>query len=101
VSRDEHSQQRSEWRNGPGDPGYRLLQCATVLAEVWTFLDGECTDETRAMLCRHLETCSSCLHQYSLQGRIKNLIANRCGGDTAARRLRWTGPMRNGGHDER
>jgi mycothiol system anti-sigma-R factor len=72
----------------PGDPGHEVLECATVMAEVWTFLDGECTDATRAKLCQHLETCSSCLHQYALEGRIKNLIAAKCGGERPSIRLR-------------
>lgn len=96
VNRDERSRGWSERGSGPDE-----VECATVMAAVWIFLDGECPDETHARLCQHLETCSSCLHQYVLQGRIKNLIATRCGGDTMARRVRWAGPMRNGGHDER
>jgi mycothiol system anti-sigma-R factor len=70
------------------------------MGEVWTFLDGECTDDSRNTLCHHLEAYSSCLAHYALEGRIKNLIANGCGGDTADRRLRWAGPMRNGECDE-
>ena len=60
-----------------------------MIAEAWTFLDGECTDETRARVCQHLEACSRCLHHYVLEGRIKNLIATKCGGNTAPEWLRW------------
>jgi mycothiol system anti-sigma-R factor len=88
VSLGEPSREPSGSRSGQGDPGADVLQCVTVMAEVWTFLDGECTDDTRANLCQHLETCSSCLAQYALEGRIKNLIATKCGGDKAPERWR-------------
>jgi mycothiol system anti-sigma-R factor len=73
---------------GVGDSADDAVECASVLAEVWTFLDGECTDETLARLCRHLEVCESCLHHYALEGRIKKLIATKCGGDKAPERFR-------------
>lgn len=58
-------------------------QCVSVVAEAWTFLDGECTDETYTGMCQHLTTCEGCLEQIALLGRIKRLIATKCGGDSA------------------
>ncbi len=40
---------------GPVDPEHP--ECAAVIAEVWTLLDGECTAETRDKLRHHLEEC--------------------------------------------
>lgn len=40
---------------GPIDPEHP--ECAAVIAEVWTLLDGECTPETRDKLKQHLEEC--------------------------------------------
>jgi mycothiol system anti-sigma-R factor len=88
VSRDERSDKGSGRSSGRGDRGFHDVECATVIAEAWTFLDGECTDETRARVCQHLEACSSCLRHYALEGRLKNLIATKCGGDTAPKRPR-------------
>jgi hypothetical protein len=45
-----------------------VVECVTVLVDVWTFLDGE---------------CATCLRHYAVEGRIKNLIATKCGGDKA------------------
>jgi mycothiol system anti-sigma-R factor len=68
--------------------GHYELDCASVMGEVWSFLDEECTDETYAKLCRHLATCQTCMDQYALQGRVKKLIATKCGGDHAPLWLR-------------
>jgi mycothiol system anti-sigma-R factor len=64
------------------------IECAAVVADAWTFLDGECAYENYSRLCQHLETCEGCVSYYTLQGRIKNLIATKCRGDTAPDRLR-------------
>ena len=48
-------------------------ECAEVIAEVWTLLDGECTPETQAKLRQHLEDCPPCFQFYGLEERIKML----------------------------
>jgi len=62
--------------------------CAAVMAEVWTLLDGECTPETKDKLRRHLEECPGCLRHYGVEERIKQLIARKCGGEKVPERLR-------------
>ena len=62
--------------------------CAEVIAEVWTLLDGECTEETRQKLRKHLEACPGCLRHYGLEERIKALIATKCKGEKAPEGLR-------------
>ncbi len=62
--------------------------CAEVIAEVWTLLDGECTPETREKLRDHLEKCPGCLGHYGLEERIKELIARKCRGEKAPEGLR-------------
>jgi mycothiol system anti-sigma-R factor len=79
--------------SGSGDPlagaDPRLkAECAEVIAEVWTLLDGECTEETRQKLRKHLEECPPCLRLYGLEERIKSLIATKCRGEKAPEGLR-------------
>jgi mycothiol system anti-sigma-R factor len=62
--------------------------CAEVIAEVWSLLDGECTPETRDRLRQHLEDCPPCLQFYGLEERIKGLIGSKCGGERAPEGLR-------------
>jgi len=63
-------------------------ECAEVLAEVWTLLDGECSAETQAKLRQHLEDCPPCFQQYGLEERIKLLISSKCRGERAPESLR-------------
>ncbi|MDT5371364.1 MAG: hypothetical protein QOC62_5795 [Mycobacterium sp.] len=71
---------------GPVDPDHP--DCAAVMAEVWTLLDGECTAERDEKLRHHLEECPGCLRHYGVEKRIKQLIAAKCGGDKAPEGLR-------------
>jgi mycothiol system anti-sigma-R factor len=64
------------------------VDCAQVIAEIWTLLDGECTPEVKEELRRHLEECSGCLRHYGIEERIKALIARKCSGDIAPEGLR-------------
>ena len=70
---------------GPVDPDHP--ECAAVIAEVWTLLDGECTEATRDRLRLHLEECPACLRHYGVEERIKQLIVSRCSGEKAHRHL--------------
>ena len=71
---------------GPVDPDHP--DCAVVIAEVWTLLDGECTDDTREKLRHHLDECPACLRYYGVEERIKAIIARKCGGERAPEGLR-------------
>jgi anti-sigma factor (TIGR02949 family) len=75
LSREEHSHKKSEQSSDPAGAGNAAVECATVIAMALTFLDGECTDDTRAWVCRHLRACEGCVSQYAFEGRINNLIA--------------------------
>lgn len=72
----------------PADPEQYDADCATVIADVWSLLDGECTPETRDKLRQHLELCPGCLRHYGVEERIKMLIATKCGGEKAPEGLR-------------
>jgi len=65
-------------------------ECASVLANVWLFLDHECTDESNFEICRHLALCEECLGSFVAAGRLKKLIAGTCGGEVAPRDFRWS-----------
>lgn len=70
-----------------GDPDAGHTDCAMVIAEVWTLLDGEVTDDRRDRLLAHLDRCPACLSHYGLEERIKNLIAAKCRGEKAPAHL--------------
>jgi mycothiol system anti-sigma-R factor len=76
----------TEFSSG-SEPGIKA-ECAEVLAEVWTLLDGECSPETRDKLRQHLEDCPPCFQAYGLEERIKGLISTKCRGERAPESLR-------------
>ena len=84
---DQVSGAEDDWRPpvGPVDPDHP--ECAAVIAEVRTLLDGEVTTETRERLRHHLEECPACLRHYGVEERIKKLIAVKCSGDKAPQYL--------------
>jgi len=86
----EGAQEAPEVSSGCGSGGadHDHAECAAVIAEVWTLLDGECTPETRDKLRHHLEACPGCLRHYGVEERIKRLISIKCGGDKAPEALR-------------
>ena len=69
------------------DPDAGHTDCALVIAEVWTLLDGEVTEETRTRLQLHLDRCPACLAHYGLEKQIKDLIATKCRGEKAPAHL--------------
>ena len=74
-------------RSAPAAPQIKA-ECAEVIAEVWTLLDGECTADTREKLRKHLEECPPCFQLYGLEERIKAVIATKCRGERAPEGLR-------------
>jgi mycothiol system anti-sigma-R factor len=62
--------------------------CLQVLAEVYFYLDMECTEERRALIRRHLDDCAPCLREYGIEQEVKELVARSCGNETAPVELR-------------
>ncbi|MEE6134879.1 mycothiol system anti-sigma-R factor [Mycobacterium sp. 050128] len=71
-----------------GSDSRTKAECAELMAEVWTLLDGECTPETRKKLKQHLDECPPCLRLFGIEEQFKALIATKCSGDKAPDGLR-------------
>jgi mycothiol system anti-sigma-R factor len=52
--------------------------CSDSLHELYTFLDGELTDEKRVTIHQHLEDCSPCLEAFDFEAELRTVIARRC-----------------------
>lgn len=59
----------------PADSGYN---CDDALHELYSYLDGELTDERRLQIKTHLDDCSPCLEAYDFEHDLKDLVARRC-----------------------
>ncbi len=53
------------------------LECQEVLARLYSFLDGELTDERRQKIRLHLDDCSPCLEAYEFETELRQMVANR------------------------
>ena len=62
--------------------------CREVLAEVYLYLDLECSEDRRSLIQKHLDDCSDCLREYGIEHEVKALVARCCGDETAPKELR-------------
>jgi len=54
------------------------IDCRQVLAELYTFLDGELTEERRARIQRHLDDCNPCLEVFDFEAELRSVVRSRC-----------------------
>jgi mycothiol system anti-sigma-R factor len=52
--------------------------CEQALAELYTFLDGELTEERRALIGSHLDDCNPCLEVFDFEAELRMVIKQRC-----------------------
>lgn len=52
--------------------------CNETLHELYHFLDGELTDETREQIRHHLEACPPCFEAFDFEAEIRAYIAQKC-----------------------
>jgi mycothiol system anti-sigma-R factor len=66
----------------------KKADCGVVLSEVYLYLDLECSDTRRALIRKHLDECTDCLHEYGIEHEVKALVARCCGDERAPVELR-------------
>jgi mycothiol system anti-sigma-R factor len=52
--------------------------CEETIERLYHYLDGELTDERRAVIQVHLDECSPCLDAYDFEAELRRVIAQRC-----------------------
>jgi mycothiol system anti-sigma-R factor len=55
---------------------------------VYLYLDLECSETRRALIKKHLDDCTDCLHEYGIEHEVKALVARCCGSERAPVELR-------------
>jgi mycothiol system anti-sigma-R factor len=53
-------------------------ECAEALEALYTFLDGELTEDRRIEIRHHLDDCSPCLEAFDFEAELRMLIRQRC-----------------------
>ncbi len=52
--------------------------CREAVSLLYSYLDGELTDERRAHIQQHLDECTPCLDAYDFEAELRIVIAQRC-----------------------
>jgi len=54
------------------------VDCNETIERLYTYLDGELTDERRIEIKRHLDDCPPCLDAFDFESELRQVIADRC-----------------------
>jgi mycothiol system anti-sigma-R factor len=54
------------------------VDCTESIERLYTYLDGELTDERRVNIKRHLDECPPCLDAFGFETELRVVISNRC-----------------------
>ncbi len=58
--------------------GHDHGNCDEALHELYTFLDGELTDDRRVRIRTHLDDCSPCLEVFDFEAELRIVIKQKC-----------------------
>jgi mycothiol system anti-sigma-R factor len=63
--------------------------CVEVLAQVYSYLDGELDDAAACgQIRQHLDECGPCLREFGLEEVVKKLVHQHCGHEAVPGQLR-------------
>lgn len=65
-----------------------LVDCSQVLAQVYSFLDGELADVEADRIRVHLAACDHCLDHVDVEQAMRALVRRCCAGERAPESLR-------------
>lgn len=55
-----------------------FVNCDETIERLYSYLDGELTDERRVEITRHLDMCGPCVDVFGFESELRKVIANRC-----------------------
>jgi mycothiol system anti-sigma-R factor len=58
--------------------GEHEVDCNETLHRLYTYLDGELTEERRTEIKRHLDECPPCFDAFDFEAELRVVIAQRC-----------------------
>jgi mycothiol system anti-sigma-R factor len=60
------------------DPVAGFVGCDETIERLYTYLDGELTEQRRVEITRHLDLCGPCVDAYGFEAELRKVIASRC-----------------------
>lgn len=77
-----HEQESRAAMSNHGDDletaGGTTSACREALDTLYSYLDGELTEQRRHDITSHLDRCSSCLEAFDFEAELKVVVARRC-----------------------
>lgn len=70
------------------DHDHGPIDCEAALAEIYTFLDGELTEEKRILIAGHLEGCNPCIEAFDFEAELRMVVSTKCKNDEVPESLR-------------
>ncbi len=70
------------------DHAHGKVDCEAALAEIYTYLDGELTEEKRVLIAGHLEGCNPCIEAFDFEAELRMVVSTRCHNDEVPESLR-------------
>jgi mycothiol system anti-sigma-R factor len=64
------------------------VDCEAALAEIYTYLDGELTEEKRQLIAGHLEGCNPCIEAFDFEAELRMVVSTKCRNDEVPEALR-------------
>lgn len=61
-----------------GEGRYAGVDCTEAVRQLYTYLDGELTEERRVAIAVHLDECSPCAGAAGFEAELRSVIASRC-----------------------
>lgn len=58
--------------------GEHEVDCNETLYRLYTFLDGELTEDRRQEIQRHLDDCPPCFEAFDFEAELRTVVAHRC-----------------------
>jgi mycothiol system anti-sigma-R factor len=52
--------------------------CSEALEELYTYLDGELTEDRRELIAHHLNDCNPCFEAFDFEAELRIVISHRC-----------------------
>jgi mycothiol system anti-sigma-R factor len=60
------------------DTAAGFVGCDETIERLYTYLDGELTEQRRLEITRHLDLCGPCVGAYGFEAELRKVIASRC-----------------------
>ncbi len=68
----------AEVARDPCGGGSSSVDCDEAVRQLYSYLDGELTEERRLQISVHLDRCGPCAEATDFEGELRAVIASRC-----------------------